>query len=57
MCIRDRVIPVRMKNTVLINIFVTILSLGITIPLGIYCAVHKRGLVDKACLLYTSRCV
>ena len=31
-----------MKNTVLINIFATILALGITIPLGIFCAV-KRG--------------
>ena len=39
--------------TVLINIFVTILSLGITIPLGIYCAVHKRGLVDKAVQVFT----
>ena len=42
-----------MKNTVLINIFVTILSLGITIPLGIYCAVHKRGLADKAVQVFT----
>ena len=49
----SQVIPVRMKNTVLINIFVTILSLGITIPLGIYCAVHKRGLVDKAVQVFT----
>lgn len=31
-----------MKNTIFINIFATILGLGITIPLGIYCAV-KRG--------------
>lgn len=31
-----------MQNTVLINIFATILALGITIPLGIFCAV-KRG--------------
>lgn len=31
-----------MKNTVFINIFSTILALGITIPLGISCAV-KRG--------------
>ena len=31
-----------MKNTVFINIFSTILALGITIPLGIFCAV-KRG--------------
>jgi peptide/nickel transport system permease protein len=31
-----------MKNTVFINIFATIMALGITIPLGIFCAV-KRG--------------
>lgn len=31
-----------MKNTIFINIFATILALGITIPLGIFCAV-KRG--------------
>ncbi len=31
-----------MKNTILINIFATIIALGITIPLGIFCAV-KRG--------------
>ncbi len=31
-----------MKNTILINIFATVLALGITIPLGIFCAV-KRG--------------
>ena len=31
-----------MKNTVFINILATILALGITIPLGIFCAV-KRG--------------
>ena len=31
-----------LKNTVLLNSFATVLALGITIPLGIYCAV-KRG--------------
>lgn len=31
-----------MKNTIYINIFSTVLALGITIPLGIFCAV-KRG--------------
>ena len=41
------VIPERMLNTVFINIFVTILALGITIPLGIYCAVHKKGVLDN----------
>ncbi len=36
------VIGAPMKNTVFINIFATIFALGITIPLGIFCAV-KRG--------------
>lgn len=49
----SQVIPVRMKNTVVINIFVTLLSLAITIPLGIYCAVHKRGAVDKVVQVFT----
>lgn len=31
-----------MKNTIFINIFATILALGITIPLGIFCA-RRRG--------------
>ena len=33
--------------TVRLNILSTILALGITIPLGIYCAVHKKGIVDQ----------
>lgn len=36
------VIKEPMKNTIFINIFATILGLGITLPLGIFCAV-KRG--------------
>ena len=36
-----------MKNTIFINIFSTILALGITIPLGIFCAVHKGKKVDN----------
>ncbi len=31
-----------MKNTIFINVFATVLALGITLPLGIFCAV-KRG--------------
>ena len=31
-----------MKNTIFINIFATVMGLGITLPLGIFCAV-KRG--------------
>ena len=38
----SEVIVEPMKNTIFINIFATILGLGITIPLGIFCAV-KRG--------------
>ena len=37
-----------MKNTIFINIFATILALGITIPLGIFCAVHRGGKRDTA---------
>lgn len=40
-------------NTVFINIFATILALGITIPLGIYCAVHKGGKVDSFTQVFT----
>ena len=35
-----------MKNTVFINIFATILALGITIPLGIICAVKRGSKLD-----------
>ncbi len=38
----SEVIAEPMQNTIFINIFATILALGITIPLGIFCAV-KRG--------------
>ncbi|MCI8800416.1 ABC transporter permease [Acetatifactor muris] len=37
-----------LKNTVFINIFATILGLGITIPLGIFCAVHRGSKRDTA---------
>lgn len=42
-----------MKNTVFINIFSTIAALGITIPLGIYCAVHKKSKFDSAVQVVT----
>lgn len=35
-------------NTIIINIFATILALGITIPLGIHCAVKKFSKFDNA---------
>ncbi|WP_426349689.1 ABC transporter permease [Alloiococcus sp. CFN-8] len=41
------VITEPMKNTVFINIFSTILALGITIPLGIYTAVKKYSPFDR----------
>lgn len=47
------VIPSRIETTVFINIFVTILALAITIPLGIYCAVHKKGKVDLTTQVFT----
>ena len=37
-----------MKNTIFVNIFATILGLGITIPLGIFCAVHRGSKRDTA---------
>ncbi len=37
-----------MKNTIFINIFATILALGITIPLGIFCAVKRGSKQDLA---------
>lgn len=37
-----------MKNTIFINIFATVLGLGITIPLGIFCAVHRGSKRDTA---------
>ena len=42
-----KVVKEPIQNTIFINIFATILALGITIPLGIYCAVHKGGKVDN----------
>jgi len=48
-----KVIPVRMGVTIFMNIFVTILALAITIPLGIYCAVHKKGKVDTVTQVVT----
>ena len=53
---RDEVINVvkpRMANTIFINIFATILALGITIPLGIICAVKKNSKGDQAVQMLT----
>ncbi len=35
-----------MRNTVFINIIATIIALGITLPLGIFCATHRGGKRD-----------
>lgn len=42
------VVSTPMKVTIRLNIFATILALGITIPLGIRCAVKRGGRLDKA---------
>lgn len=42
------VIAAPMKVTIRINIFATILALGITIPLGIQCAVKRGSWLDQA---------
>ena len=41
------VVPTPMLNTVKINIWATILALGITIPLGIVCAVKRGSALDQ----------
>ena len=47
------VIAEPMKNTIFINIFATALGLGITIPLGIFCAVKKNTKRDTAVQIFT----
>lgn len=42
-----------MINTIKINIWATILGLGITIPLGIVCAVKRGGKVDQGMQIVT----
>lgn len=42
-----------LKNTVFINIFAIILALGITIPLGIHCAVKRNSPFDKVVQVLT----
>lgn len=44
----SEVLATPMKNTIFINIFATVLGLGITIPLGIFCAVHRGSKRDTA---------
>lgn len=47
------VVKTPLKNTVFINIFAIALALGITIPLGIHCAVKKNSLFDKTVQVLT----
>ena len=47
------VIKVPMVNTILLNIFATILTLLITIPVGIWCAVHKGSRLDQGIQAFT----
>ena len=47
------VVGAPMKNTIFINIFSTILALGITIPLGIFCAVNKGKRFDNTVQVVT----
>lgn len=47
------VLSTPLQNTVFINVFATILGLGITIPLGIFCAVHKGSKRDTGVQVFT----
>ena len=42
------VIGTPMLNSIQLNLFSTIITLAITIPLGIYCAVHAKSAADNA---------
>lgn len=47
------VIKTPMANTILLNIFSTIATLLVTIPLGIWCAVHKGSKLDQRVQAFT----
>lgn len=47
------VLPTPLKNTILINLLNLILVMGITIPLGIRCAVKKNSAFDKGVQVFT----
>ncbi len=42
-----------MQNTMFLNIFSVILALAVTIPLGIFCAVHRGSKRDSAIQVFT----
>jgi peptide/nickel transport system permease protein len=48
-----KVIKAPIVNTMIFNIFATILTLVITIPLGIWCAVHRNSKADQAVQAFT----
>lgn len=47
------VVQTPMKNTIFINMFSIVLALGITIPLGIICAVKRNSIFDNAVQVFT----
>lgn len=47
------VMKVPMMNTLIFNVFSTILTLGITIPLGIICAVKRNSKFDQSVQAFT----
>ena len=47
------VISAPLQNTIFLNVFSTVLSLAITIPLGIFCAVRKNSKFDQAVQVFT----
>lgn len=49
----SQVVKAPMKNTIFINIFAIAIAMGITIPLGIYCAVKRNSLFDKTVQVLT----
>ena len=49
----SEVIPVPMVNTILFNVIATVLTLMVTIPMGIWCAVHKGSRLDTGVQAFT----
>lgn len=49
----SKIIGEPLLNTLFLNAFSSILALGITIPLGIYCAVKKKSFIDSAMQVFT----
>lgn len=48
-----KIVGAPMLNTIILNFVSTIITLAITIPLGIYCAVHARKPSDSAIQAFT----